>query len=78
MARKPLNAYFFFIFFVSHTNPRIMYSARTKGEIAIHPTTKKIFSPIGYFILFPLFLFRLDTLRREERGEVGYGALVVV
>jgi len=23
MARKPLNAYFFFIFSVSHTNPRI-------------------------------------------------------
>jgi len=54
------------------------YSERTKGEIAIHPNAIKIFSPMGYFILFPLFLFRLDTLRREERDEVGYGALVVV
>ncbi len=31
-----------------------------------------------FIILFPLSLFSLDTLRREEGGEVGCGALVVV
>ena len=75
---KPLNVYFLFIFFTTHLNPRIIYSERTKGEIAIAPTTKKTFSPIGYFILFRLFLFCLGTLRREGKDGADCEALAVV
>ena len=42
--------YFFFVFPTTHLNPLITHSRSTNGEIAIHPTIKKIFSPIGYFI----------------------------
>ena len=57
--RKPFNIYFLFIFFMTHLNPRIIHSLRTKGDITTHPNATKNLSPIGYFILFSFYLVNL-------------------